>query len=102
MAAGFGFLVKGLGLGGGAALLGELEDFDLEFAGFVFDVELVTGADFAGGFGGVGIGRDAAEVTGVGGEGAGFEEAGGPEPFVDAHFGCFYFRMDRTACMRAY
>jgi hypothetical protein len=30
---------------------------------------------------------DAAEIAGLGGEGAGFEEAGGPEPFVDAHMG---------------
>ena len=35
----FGFMVEGLGDGGGAALLAEGEDFDGVFAGFIFDVE---------------------------------------------------------------
>jgi len=51
--AGFGLAVEGLGDGCGAALLAEGEDFDLELAGFVFDVEHVADADLAGGLGGL-------------------------------------------------
>ena len=76
--AGFGFAVEGLGDGGRAALLAELEDFDLELAGFIFDVERVADADLAGGLGGLVVGGDAVELAGLGGLLAGFEEAGGP------------------------
>ena len=76
--AGFGFAVEGLGDGGGTALLAESEDFDLELAAFVFDVEHVAEADLAGGFGGLVIREDAVHVAGFGGLLAGLEEAGGP------------------------
>ena len=82
--AGFGFAIEGLGDGGGAALLGEGEDFDFVFDGAGIDAEEVSGLDGAGGLGGEAVGEDAAEVAGAGGEGAGLEEAGGPEPLVDA------------------
>lgn len=79
-----GLAVEGLRDGGGTAGGGEEEDFDVEVAGVGADVEKVAGADVAGGFGAMAVGFDAAEIAGVGGEGAGFEEAGGPEPFVEA------------------
>lgn len=82
--AGFGFAVEGLGDGGWATLLGEGEDFDFVFRGVGSDAERVAGLDGACGLGVDTVGLDAAEVTGASGEGAGFEEAGGPEPFVDA------------------
>jgi hypothetical protein len=82
--AGFGFGVESLGDGGGAAHLAEGEDLDVEFAAFIADVEHVSDADFAGGLGLDFVGVDAAEVARFGGEGAGLEEARGPEPFVDA------------------
>ena len=85
--AGFGFAVEGLCDGGGGSLLAEGEDFDVELAAFVFDVEHVADADLAGGLGGLIVGEDAVEVAGFGGLLAGFEEAGGPEPFVDAGAG---------------
>ena len=73
-------------------MLAESEDFDVELAGFVFDVEHVADADFAGGFGGDVVRGDAVHVAGFGGLLAGFEEAGGPEPLVDARAGhAFYF-----------
>ena len=88
----FCFAVEGLCDGGRAALLAESEDFDVELAGFVFDVEHVADADFAGGFGGDVVRGDAVHVAGFGGLLAGFEEAGGPEPLVDARAGhAFYF-----------
>jgi hypothetical protein len=83
----FGFAVEGLGDGGGSALLAEGEDFDVEFAAFVFDVERVADVDLAGGLGGVVVREDAVELAGFGGLLAGLEEAGGPEPFVDAGSG---------------
>ncbi len=43
--------------------------------------------DFPGGFRGLAVGEDALEVAGFGGLLAGFEEAGGPEPLVDAGAG---------------
>jgi hypothetical protein len=88
----FGFAVEGLGDGGRAALLAEGEDLDVELAGFIFDVEHVADADFAGGLGGDVVRGDAVHVAGFGGLLAGFEEAGGPEPLVDARAGhAFYF-----------
>lgn len=84
-AAGLGFAVEGLGLGRGAAHFAEDEDLNLKEAGFVFDLEHVAGVDFAGGFGAEAVGLDAADVASLAGEGAGFEEARSPEPFVDAN-----------------
>ena len=90
--AGFGFAVESLSDGCGAALVANEENLDLELAGFVFDVEHVADADFAGGFGGDVVRGDAVHVAGFGGLLAGFEEAGGPEPLVDARAGhAFYF-----------
>jgi hypothetical protein len=43
--------------------------------------------DLAGRFGGLAVGEDALEIAGFGGLLAGFEEAGGPEPLVDASAG---------------
>jgi hypothetical protein len=85
--AGFGFAVEGLCDGGGASLLAEGEDLDFKFAAFVFDVEHVAEADLAGGFGGLTVRSDAVHVAGLGGLLAGLEEAGSPEPFVDAGSG---------------
>jgi hypothetical protein len=76
-----------LGDGGGGSLLAQGEDFDGEVAAFVFDLERVADVDFAGWFSGLAVGEDALEITGFGGLLAGFEEAGGPEPLVDAGSG---------------
>ena len=59
----------------------------MEVAAFVGDLECVADADLAGGLGGLAVGEDAFEVAGFGGLLAGFEEAGGPEPLVDAGAG---------------
>ena len=83
--AGFGFLIEGLGDGGGSADFADGEDFDLEVSTVIFDGEHVADADFAGGARGLLVRLDAAEIAGFRGEGTGFEEARGPEPFVDAH-----------------
>lgn len=88
----FGFAVEGLGYRCRTALVAEGEDLDVELASFVFDVEHVADADLAGGLGGLIVRGDAVHVTGFGGLLAGFEEAGGPEPLVDAGAGhAFYF-----------
>lgn len=80
-----GFGVESLGDGGGAAHVAEDEDLDGEFGGLVADIEGVAEAELAGGFRFEAVAFDAAEVAGLDGEGAGFEEACGPEPLVDAH-----------------
>ena len=43
--------------------------------------------DLAGGFCWLAVGKDSLEIAGFGGLLAGFEEAGGPEPLVDAGAG---------------
>jgi hypothetical protein len=85
--AGFGFAVEGLGDGGGAALLAEGEDLDLEVAAFVFDAEHVADADFASGFDRLLVRENALQFAGFGGLLAGLEEARGPEPLVNAGAG---------------
>jgi hypothetical protein len=82
--AGFSFAVESLGDGGGASLLAEGEDLDFELAALVFDMQLVADADLAGWLCWLVVRGDAAHVAGLGGLFAGLEEAGGPEPFVDA------------------
>ena len=82
-----------MGDGGGPALLAERENLDVEFAAFRFNVEHVADADLASGLGGLVVRGDAVEFAGLGGLLAGLEEAGGPEPFVDAGAGHgSYFR----------
>ena len=80
---------------------GQQQDFALELAGFVADAQPVADAEKAGGFRTLAVDFDAADVAGAGGELAGFEEAGGPEPLVEAQGGCVvggghtgYFRAD--------
>jgi hypothetical protein len=82
-----GLTVEGLGDGGGGALLAQGEDFDDEVAGFVFDLEHIADAYLAGRLGGLAVGEDTLQLTGFGGLLAGFEEAGCPEPLVDAGAG---------------
>jgi hypothetical protein len=80
-----GFAVEGLRDGRGAANVAKFQNFDFEVAAFVSDAEHVSDANIAGGLGGdLSVRLDSAELAGAGGEGASFEEAGGPEPFVDA------------------
>jgi hypothetical protein len=93
---GFGFAVEGLGEGGRAALLAEGEDLDFEVAAFGFDAEHVADADFAGGFDRLLVGEDALQLAGFGGLLAGLEEAGGPEPLVDAGSGHAFYSLPRT------
>jgi hypothetical protein len=76
-----------LGDGGGSALLAEGEDLDVEFAAFVFNVEHVAYTDLSGGLCGLAVGEDALQLAGFGGLLARLEEAGGPEPFIDAGSG---------------
>jgi hypothetical protein len=99
LAAGFGFEVQRLGNGGGTAHLAELQDLDIEVAGVVGDVELVTQADFASGLNALPGGLDAAKLARLGGERARLEEARRPEPFVDSHtHGCILPRNDDGFC----
>ena len=65
LAAFFGFTKKSLCDRGGATHGANDEDFNGEFTSFVADEEMVTDSDFPGGFGGVGIGVDAAEFAGA-------------------------------------
>jgi hypothetical protein len=46
---------------------------------------MVAGANLAGWLGLMPVGEDAAQVAGLGGQSASFEEARRPEPFVDAN-----------------
>ena len=73
--------------GGRASGFAEGEDFDLEEAALICDLQHVADADIASGLGGDAVGEDAADVAGFGGKGAGLEEARGPEPFIDADGG---------------
>jgi hypothetical protein len=82
--AGFSFGEERLGEGGGGAAGGELEDVDLEGAGVIADAEEVVEFEIAGGLGRLCVAVDAAGVAGGGGEGSGFEETSGPEPFIEA------------------
>jgi hypothetical protein len=82
-----GLGIEGLGDGGGTSILFEGQYVDIEFTGLVTDVEEVAELEVARGFGGLAVARDAAGVAGVRGEGAGFEEACGPEPLVDPSAG---------------
>ena len=81
------FAIEGLCDCGGAAGFAEDEDFDLEEAALICDLQHVADADVTGGLGGDAVGEDAADIAGFGGEGAGLEEARGPEPFIDANGG---------------
>jgi hypothetical protein len=83
----FGLAIEGMGDGSGATLVAEGEDLDLELATFVADAEHVAEADLAGGLGGLAVRDDAVELAGLRGLFAGLEEAGGPEPLIDAGAG---------------
>ena len=83
-AAGIRLAVERLGNGGGAAHLAEFQNLDLEQAAFIFNLQHVAGVDIARWLGAHAAGEDAADVAGLAGEGAGLEEARGPEPLVDA------------------
>jgi len=84
-AASFRLAVECLRYGCRAADVANAEDVDLKAAGIVFDLQAVAGMNIACGFGALAIGFDPAYIAGARGDGAGFEEARGPEPFVDAH-----------------
>ncbi len=86
-AAGLGFAIKLLGDGSRTAEIAERQDFDLEVAAFGFDGEQVADADFAGRARGLLVRLNPAEVAGLRREGAGFEEARRPEPFVESRAG---------------
>jgi len=79
------FAVEGLSDGSGTADLAEGEDVDLEEASFGLDGEAIPNADFAGRAQRLMVCLDAIQFTSFGGQGACFEEARGPEPFVEAH-----------------
>ncbi len=79
------FAIEGLCGRSGTANLTEREDIDFKKAAFSLDREAVPGANFAGRAQGLMVRLDAIQLAGFGGEGAGFEEARGPEPFVETH-----------------
>lgn len=84
-AAGFGFSIERLRDRGRAAHFAERENLDLVIASFSLNGKHVADADFAGGTQRLMARLDTAQLAGFGGEGAGFEEARGPQPFVEAH-----------------
>jgi hypothetical protein len=85
LAAGVGFAIERLCDGRGATNVAEGENFDLKVAALVSDAQHVSDADVAGGLGGdLPVRLNAAEFAGTRGKGSRFEEARGPEPFVDA------------------
>lgn len=100
-AAGFaallGFTVEAVRDGSGTADFTEGEDFDFEVPALVFDGEEVADANLAGGAGRLVVRLDAIQIAGLGGERARFEEARGPEPFVDAHEDSVNPASDQTA-----
>jgi len=79
-----GFAIKRLGDGGGGALLTKRKNFDVELARFILNVEQIADANFARRLSGLAITEHALQLTCLGGLLAGLEEAGGPEPFVNA------------------
>jgi len=83
-AAGLGFAVEGLRDGRGTAHLAESKHFNFKDAAVGGDGEQVADAHLARGAGGLMPGLDAAQLAGAAGEGARFEEARSPEPFVEA------------------
>ena len=87
LAAGFGFAEERLGYGCGASCFAQEDYFDFEFGGIVFDPEHVADAHVACRLGKVRVGLDTAHLAGLLREGAGLEEARGPEPLVDADGG---------------
>jgi hypothetical protein len=84
-AAFLGLAVERLRDGGGAADFAEGEDVDFVKAAFGLDGEPIADADLARGTQRLTFRLDAIQVAGLRGEGAGFEEARGPEPFVETH-----------------
>ena len=83
-AAGFSLAVERLRDGGGAAHLAEYQNFNLEQPAFIFNLQHVAGVDIACGLGAYAAGENAANVAGLAVQGAGLEEARGPEPLVNA------------------
>jgi hypothetical protein len=70
--------------GGGAADVAESEDFDFVLSGFVLDEELVADFEVTGWLCRLAVAEDVAGIAGGRCEGSRFEEACGPQPFVDA------------------
>lgn len=86
-AASVGFAVKGLGHGSWASGVAKHKHFDFEITAIVSDAQHVPDVDFAGGLGGLIVALDSTELTGACGERSGFEEAAGPEIFVNSNRG---------------
>jgi hypothetical protein len=82
-ATGLGFSVELLGDRDGSAHFAQAQDFDFEIAAFGFDGELVADVHFARGAEGLVVGFDTAQLAGLCSEGARFEEARRPQPFVE-------------------
>ena len=86
--AGFGFAVEGLRHCRRTAHFAQLQNLDVKLAAFVFDAQHVADADIARGLGFNFVGVDAAQVAGLGSEGARLEKARSPQPLVDANGVC--------------
>lgn len=84
-AAGVGFAVELLRHQCGAAHFAQFQNLDFEIAAAVGDAQPLAAMQFTRRFGGLAGEGDAAEVAGPGGQGAGFEEARSPQPFIEAH-----------------
>ena len=82
-AASFSFLVEGLRDGSGAANVAELKDLYLELPTFGFNLHHVAYMDLTRRFGRLLMDLDTSKIAGASRHGARFEEARGPEPFVD-------------------
>jgi len=76
--AGFGLLVERLRDRRGPAEVAESEDVNLEFSAFGTDLQAVSNVDVAAGFDRLVGALNSVEFAGVGGLGAGLEEARGP------------------------
>jgi hypothetical protein len=79
------FAVEVAGYGCGSPNFTQRQDFDFEFTALGFDSQELTYPNCVGGLRGLVVGLNPAEFTRSTGEGTGFEEAGCPEPFVEAN-----------------
>ena len=85
LTAGLRLTVKRLCHGSGAAHFAEKQDFYLKVAALVCYSQHVSNADFARRLGGLPVELNSAEFTGSGCQYSGFEESGGPKPFVHSY-----------------
>ena len=81
----FGLAIERLRHRRGPAHLAQQQHFYMKLAAIVGDPQLVAHADLAGGFCGLPIGLNPAQLTCSRGKSARLEEARRPKPFIDSH-----------------